>query len=132
MAATMRIRFVPKFFTSLKQQNLFKVQSKWSEFFKSSSCVLGCIKIFMMHFLHFVCIKMHDFCVTQSLQGLCYWGHTTDNAHKILVTEVFFTYVYCYALSSSFTMGFALSCESKVQAHRRLKKWKSQNISSGK
>ena len=51
------------FYISLKQQNLFKIQSKWSEFFKSTSCVLGHIKILMMHFLHFVCVKMHNFCV---------------------------------------------------------------------
>ena len=63
MAATMWILFIRKIFTSLKQQNLFKIQSKWSEFFKSTFCVRGCIKILMMHFLHFVCIKMHDFCV---------------------------------------------------------------------
>ena len=50
------------FYTLIKQQNLFKIQIKfkWSEFFKSTSCVLGRIKILMMHFLHFVCVKMHD------------------------------------------------------------------------
>ena len=66
MAATMWICFVRNFFyMSLKQQNLFKIQSKWSEFFKSISYTLGRIKILMIHFLHFifVCIKMRDFCV---------------------------------------------------------------------
>ena len=64
MAATMWICFVRNFFyMSLKQQNLFKIQSKWSEFFKSISYTLGRVKILMIHFLHFVCIKMRDFCV---------------------------------------------------------------------
>ena len=48
---------------ALKQQNLFNIQSKWSEFFKSTSCILGCIKILLLHFLAFFCVKMHDFCV---------------------------------------------------------------------
>ena len=52
-----------KIFTSLKQKNLFNIQSKQSEFFKSTSCVLGRIKILMLHFLAFFCVKMHDFCV---------------------------------------------------------------------
>ena len=64
MAARMWICFVRNFFyMSLKQQNLFKIQSKWSEFFKSISYTLGRIKILMIHFLNFVCIKMRDFCV---------------------------------------------------------------------
>ena len=70
MAATMWIRFVRNFFyMSLKQQNLFKIQSKWNEFFKSISCILGRIKILMMHFLHFAFVKMHDFCVN-AISGL--------------------------------------------------------------
>ena len=65
MAATMWIRFVQKFFTCHSNNKIysrFKV-SKWSEFFKSTSCVLGHIKILMMHFLHYVSVKMHNFCV---------------------------------------------------------------------
>ena len=44
---------------SLKQQNLFKIQSKWSEFFKSTSCILGHIKILMMHFFAF-CLRKNE------------------------------------------------------------------------
>ena len=47
-----------------KQQNILTRQSKLCELLiKSVSCVLGRIKILMMHFLEFVCVKMHDFCV---------------------------------------------------------------------
>ena len=46
-----------------KQQNILTKQSKLCELLKSVSCVLGRIKILMMHFLKFVCVKMHDFCV---------------------------------------------------------------------
>ena len=49
---------------SLKQPNLLTIQSKWSDFFKSKSSILGCIKILKMHFLDFICVKMHDFCIT--------------------------------------------------------------------
>ena len=59
--------FVRKFFTSLKQQNLFNIQSKWSEFFKSTSCVLGHIKILMLHFLAFFYVKMTISALTRSL-----------------------------------------------------------------
>ena len=51
------------------------LDSVWaSEFFKSTSCVLGRIKILMMHLLHFVCVKMHDFCVNAISEFgiLCY------------------------------------------------------------
>ena len=48
---------------SNKQQNILTNQSKLCELFKSVPCVLGRIKISMMHFLDFICVKMHDFCV---------------------------------------------------------------------
>ena len=47
-----------------KKQNILTNQSKLCELFnKSVPCVLGRIIISMMHFLDFICVKMHDFCV---------------------------------------------------------------------
>lgn len=63
MAATMLVCFILLFYMSLKQQNLLTIQSKWSEFFKSTSCILGRIKILTMHVLDSVWVKMHDFCI---------------------------------------------------------------------
>ena len=51
------------FYILPKQQNIMTKQSKLCELIKSVSCVLGRIKILTMHFLEFICVKMHDFCV---------------------------------------------------------------------
>ena len=51
------------FYILPKQQNIMTKQSKLCELIKSVSCVLERIKILTMHFLEFICEKMHDFCV---------------------------------------------------------------------
>ena len=49
------------------------LDSVWaSEFFKSTSCVLGRITI-LMYLLHFVCVKMHDFCFNAISAGNTYF-----------------------------------------------------------
>ena len=53
----MLVCFILLFYMSLKQQNLLTIQSKWSEFFKSMSCILT------MHVLDSVWVKMYDFCI---------------------------------------------------------------------
>ena len=55
------------FYILPKQQNILTKQSKLCELIKSVSCILGRIKILMMHFLEFICVKMHDSALTRSL-----------------------------------------------------------------
>ena len=70
MATTMLLLFFLLFFACrpvAQTTDILTNQSKLFELFntcKQVPCVLGHIKILMMHFfLDFICVKMHDFCV---------------------------------------------------------------------